>query len=485
MIQGKTVMINMWWRFAERCGTQIVSFVVSLVLARLLLPEDYGIVSLITVFTGILTLFVDAGFSKALIQKQNTDQVDYSTVFYFNMALGTVLFLGMCIAAPWIADFYENSSLVPYIRVLSLTLVVGGVNVVQEALVAKRMQYKRFFYSSLGGTLLSAVVGIGMALMGFGVWALIAQKLVDQVTDTAILWFTVRWRPSLCFSISRLKPLASYGSKLLGSSVLNTFYQNLTGLLVGKLYSASQLAYYDKGQRLPSLMVYNFKTAIQSVLLPVMAEQQSETERLRQILRQSVLTAAYCGFPCMVGMAVCAQPLIRVLFTERWIQMTPYMQLWCLYFLTYLIDAANLQVIQALGRSDLFLKLEIIKQSISVVGVLLAAPFGALAMLGVACGLRPLLYYIDAAPNRRLVGYGFWEQFKDLRSIMALNVGLAVLVGALGFLPLPDLALLAVQVCSGAAFYVGVSAALRMETFVRLLALAKKMVADRKRGAKS
>ena len=246
MTERKTVVSNILWRLAERGGTQAVSFLVSLVLARLLTPEDYGVVSLVTVFTAILTLFVDGGFSSALIQNQETDQTDYSTVFYFNLFVSVILYGCMYMAAPWIAVFYAQPSLTNYIRVLSLSLVIGGANGVQQALVAKRMEYRRFFYASLSGTLLSAMVGVVLALLGLGPWALVAQRLIDQAADAVILWFTVKWRPSFRFSFRRLKPLASYGGKMLGSSLLNSLVGNFTSLLIGKVYSPSELAYAEQ-----------------------------------------------------------------------------------------------------------------------------------------------------------------------------------------------------------------------------------------------
>lgn len=465
MGKGNTVLINMLWRFAERSITQFVSFIVTLILARLLVPEDYGVISIITVFTTILTLLVDGGFSNALIQRQGTDQLDYSTVFYFNILMGALLYSVMYAAAPAIALFYERADMVPYIRVLSLTLIIGGFNGVQQALVAKRMQYKLFFYSSMGGTVLSAVIGIVMAFMGFGAWALIAQRLVDQGVDAIVLWHTVRWKPSLQFSLKRLRPLASYGGKLLGSSLLNSLSSNLTSLLVGKVYSTAELAYYDKGQRVPMLLIYNLQIAVQSVLFPTMAEQQTKKAYIRYILRQSVMTSAYCIFPCMVGVAVCSKSIVRILFTERWIMMAPYMKLWCFIFIFYLLHTANLQVIQALGRSDLFLKIEVMKQIISVISILVTIPFGVLVMLCVNCLESPLFYYINARQNKKLVGYGFWEQVKDIRPIILLNMALYLIVWIFGFLPLNDIGLLMVQIAGGTVFYIAGSIFLKVEIF--------------------
>ena len=479
MTERKTVVSNILWRLAERGGTQAVSFLVSLVLARLLTPEDYGVVSLVTVFTAILTLFVDGGFSSALIQNQKTDQTDYSTVFYFNLFVSVILYGCMYMAAPWIAVFYAQPSLTNYIRVLSLSLVIGGANGVQQALVAKRMEYRRFFYASLSGTLLSAMVGVVLALLGLGPWALVAQRLIDQAADAVILWFTVKWRPSFRFSFRRLKPLASYGGKMLGSSLLNSLVGNFTSLLIGKVYSPSELAYYDKSQRVPMLLVSNLQTAVQSVLFPAMARRQSEREELRQMLRQSVMASAYCIFPCMIGVASCARPLVRVLFTDRWIALVPYLRLWCVVLLFYLLHTANLQVIQAVGRSDIYLRQELLKQALSMAAVLAALPFGAFAVLGAMAAMCPVHFYINAKPNQELLGYGVWAQLRDIAPIAGLNAALAIWLWLLSLLPLPDFALLSVQTLAGIAFYLAGSAVLRIEIFKTILNWTRQTIQNR------
>lgn len=480
MIKGKVIVTNMLWKFAELGGSQIVSFVVTVILARLLAPEEFGVISLITILTSILNLFIDGGFSNALIQRQNTDQLDYSSVFWFNVGLGVLFYGIMYILAPAIAVFYGRNDMVPYIRVLSLSLIIGGFNVVQRALVAKRMQYKRFFYSSLGGTLLSAVAGIGMALHGFGVWALIARELTDRLIDTLILWFTVRWRPTRGFSLKRLKPLAAYGTKLMGSSFLYSGTNNLISLIIGKVFSASSLAYYEKGRQIPMLLVNNIQSVVQDVLFPAMAEQQKDRAQVREILRRSLTTSAYCIFPCMVGIAACARSITLVLFTETWIEMVPYLQLWCVVSATYLLDSANLQVIRALGRSDIFLRLELVKEVLTMVSVLAALPFGVLPMLILLALERPLHWYINAVPCRRLVGYGFLDEVRDLRKILFLNVVMGAAVWCAGALPLAAMPLLLVQVVTGAAIYLAGSIVLKIEAMEKIWQVARSLLARRK-----
>ena len=265
-IDKNTTVKNFIWRFAERCGAQLVTFVVSIVLARILSPDDYGTVALVTVFTTILQVFVDSGLGTALIQKKNADDLDFSSVFYFNFVVCLVLYAGMFLAAPLIASFYNDLTLTPIIRVISLTIVISGVKGIQQSFVSRNMLFKRFFFSTLGGTIFSAIIGIAMAYAGCGVWAIVAQQLSNTAIDTLILWLTVKWRPKKMFSWERLKTLFSFGWKLLISSLLDTVYSNIRSLVIGKMYSPSDLAYYNQGDKLPSTVITNINTSIASVL---------------------------------------------------------------------------------------------------------------------------------------------------------------------------------------------------------------------------
>ena len=261
-ISNDKIITNMIWRFAERCGAQGVAFIVSLVLARILEPRMYGIIALVTVFTSILSVFIDSGFGNALIQKKDADDIDFSSVFFFNITICSILYMIMFISAPYIALFYKDNQLTPVIRVLSLTLIISGVKNIQQAYVSKTMQFKRFFFSTLGGTLGAAVLGIVLAYKGYGVWALVAQHLFNSTIDTIILWITVKWRPKVVFSWHRLKALLSYGWKFLASSLINTIYQKIRSLIVGRHYSSADLAFLNKGDQFPSLLINNINSSI-------------------------------------------------------------------------------------------------------------------------------------------------------------------------------------------------------------------------------
>lgn len=473
--QGKstTVLNNMLWRFLERCGAQGVSFVVSIVLARLLDPAVYGTIALVTVITAILQVFIDSGLGSSLIQKKNADDLDFSTVFYFNMAMCLGLYALMFFGAPLIAAFYEMPELTPIVRVLSLTLVISGVRGIQQSYVSKTMQFKRFFYSTLGGTILSAVVGIAMAYAGFGVWALVAQTLINNLVGTVILWITVKWRPKWMFSWQRLKGLFSYGWKLLVSALLETGYNDLRQLIIGKVYTTSDLAYYNKGKQFPSLIVTNINSSIDSVLLPTMSAEQDNTERVKMMTRRAIKTSTYIMMPLMVGLAVCAEPLIRLLLTEKWLPSVLYLQIYCIVFAFQPIHTANLNAIKAMGRSDLFLRLEIIKKAVGLVA-LFATMFISVEAMAYSLLLTTLTgQIINAWPNRKLLGYSYLDQVKDMLPQIGLSCLMGAVVYCVNLLGLNDILTLLIQVPLGVLVYVAGSSVFKLEIFQYLWNLIK------------
>ncbi len=475
---------NLIWRFLERFGAQIVTFVVSIVLARLLDPTVYGTVALITVFTAILQVFVDSGLGNALIQKKDADDVDFSTVFYFNVVVCLLLYAVMFFCAPLIARFYDNSNLTPIIRVASFSLVISGVKNVQQAYVSKTMQFKRFFFSTLGGTIGAAIVGIFMAYKGYGVWALVAQNLFNLTVDTVILWVTVKWRPIKAFSWKRLKGLFSFGWKLLASALLDTGYNEARALIIGKKYTSEDLAYYNRGQQFPNLIVSNINTSIDSVLLPTMSEVQDKQREVKAMTRRAIKTSSYIMCPLMMGLAVCAEPLILLLLTEKWLPCVPFLQIFCFVYAFYPIHTSNLNAMKAMGRSDLFLILEILKKSIGIAAILISMWFGVFWIAFSLTITTIISSIINAFPNRKLLSYSWFEQMKDILP----NIGLALLMGVpvffMGYLPLPTIVVLALQVLVGATIYIGASAIFKLEIFTYLRKMIRKFLCKNKKSEK-
>ena len=456
---------NFLWRFAERCGSQIVTFFVAIVLARILAPEDYGTIALITVFVTIMQVFVDSGLGTALIQKKNADDEDFSSVFYFNFIACLTLYLLMFLAAPFIADFYSNQNLTPVIRVLSLKLVVAGLKNIQQAYVSRNMLFKRFFFATLGGTLCSAVVGISLAYMGYGVWALVFQQLSNELVGTMILWLTVKWRPKLLFSWERLKNLLSFGWKLLMSALIETTYNNLRNLIIGKMYSPADLAFYNQGQLFPNVIVSNINASIDSVLLPTMSKAQDDHKRVKEMTRRAIKMSTYIMAPLMMGLAFCAEPIVRLVLTDKWLFCVPYLRIFCITYMFYPIHTANLNAINAMGRSDLFLKLEIMKKIVGLFLLFSTMWYGVLVMAYSLLVSMVFSMLINSWPNWKLLNYSFKEQMKDIFPSILLAIAMGFCTYFVGLINLPIGILVCVQIIVGAVFYVIASAALRLESF--------------------
>lgn len=474
-MSNNKVVKNFLWRLSERCGAQVVTLLVSIVLARLLSPEDFGTVSLVMVFTTILQVFVDSGLGTALIQKKDADDLDFSSVFYFNFAVCLILYIGMFFAAPYIARFYQDESLTAIIRVISLTIVISGVKGIQQSYVSRNMMFKRFFFSTLGGTIFSAFLGIGMAYFGFGVWAIVAQQLSNTAIDTLILWLTVKWRPKKMFSWSRLKGLLSYGWKLLTSSLLDTVYNNLRNLIIGKFYTSADLAYYNQGDKFPKVIVTNINSSIDSVLLPTMSGEQDNRVRVKSMTRRAIKTSTYIMAPLMMGLLFCAEPVVRLVLTEKWLPCVPYLQIFCFTYLFWPIHTANLNAIKSMGRSDLFLKLEIIKKMVGLVLLLLTMRISVMAMAYSLIVSGILSQIINSWPNWKLLDYSYFEQLRDIFPSLLISVLMGVCVSLVTKMNLGSGLTLLIQIPLGAVIYLGISAVFKLEEFEYLVQMMKSL----------
>ena len=443
------VFTNLIWRLAERCGAQLVAFVVSIVLARILDPDAYGTIALITVFTTILQVFVDSGLGNALIQKKDADDLDFATVFFTNVLFCAVLYLAIFLFAPLISSFYGRSEMTPYIRVLGLTVLISGIKNVQQAYVSRHMLFKRFFFSTLGGTITAGAAGIVMALSGFGVWALVAQQVINLAIDTTILWITVKWRPHKMFSFERLKRLFSFGWKLLASSLL------------------------DQGKKFPSLIITNVNASIDSVLLPAMSNVQDSMEHIRKMTRRAIKTSVYIMAPLMMGLVVTATPVIRLILTDKWLPCVPFLRIFCISYMFYPIHTANLNAIKAMGRSDLFLKLEIAKKVVGMVLLLSTMWFGVMPMAYSLLVSSLLSQIINSRPNRMLLKYGYIEQLKDILPAILLAVFMGVCVYPIQMIGLSNVITFIIQVVLGVVIYIGGSLVLKLDSFQYLWEIVK------------
>lgn len=318
-VKKSEVLSSLLWKLMERGGTQGIQFIVMIVLARLLLPEEFGLIVLVTIFITIAGVFVQSGFNTALIQKKDADAVDFSSVFYLSLFVASLLYVLLFITAPFIATFFEQPEFARVLRILSFTLFFGAFNSIQNAIISRNMEFKKLFISSLSANIFSGIVGVVLAYTGFGVWALVGHQLTNQLMVTIILSFTVKWKPQFIFSIDRINKLFSFSWRLLASMLLDTINSNLRNLLIGKMFSPATLGFYNRGDQFPNLLISNINGSIQSVMLPTLSSYQDDKQKVKAIVRRAIVTSAFIVIPMMVGLAVIAEPLVKILLTDKWL----------------------------------------------------------------------------------------------------------------------------------------------------------------------
>jgi len=481
-LKKKTVS-GMLWKFGENGLNQIIQFVLSIILARILLPEDYGVIALVSVFITLCDKLVVSGFATSLIQKKDADSIDFSTVFWFSLGMSAVLYGVLFFCAPLIADFYgsyDRQMLIAVIRVMGLQVIMVAVNSVQSAYVSKTMQFKRFFWSNIGGTLLSAIVGIVMALNGYGVWALVGQYLVKLFGSMFVLWFTVKWRPTFAFSAARFKALYAFGWKIFAASIIKVIYNDLRSLVIGKFYTGADLAFYNRGQSFPQIIESNITGTIDSVFFPTMSHAQASKETMVSILRRTIQVSSFILIPLLVGLAAVAEPLVMLLLTEKWLPSVFYLRILSFSYVLAPVEIENLQAIKALGRSDIVLKLEIIKRSIGVVLLIAAVPFGV-EMIAVSLLVGNVLSaMINAYPNRKLLGYGYLQQLQDILPPILMSMVMYGTVWAVALIQCPVIPALILQIAAGMAVYVLLSLITKNKSFSYLLKMIGQLLGRKK-----
>lgn len=469
-------LTGLLWTFLERFGAQCVTLIVSIILARLLDPVVFGTVAIVTVFMEILNVFIDSGLGNALIQKKDADDIDFSSVFYFNIFMCIALYLVLFFLAPLMSRFYGMAELTDIIRVMGLSLIVSGVRNIQRAFVSRKLQFKRFFFATIGGTLGAAALGIWMAYRGFGVWALVAQGLFNNVVGTVILWLTVKWRPKRVFSFTRFRGLFSFGWKLLVSDLINTVYNNLRQLIIGKMYTTQSLAMYNRGYMIPNVFVININSAIDSVLFPVMSSAQDDVNMIRAMTRRSIRVSSYIMWPVMMGIAACSTPLVSILLTDKWLPCVPFLIIFCISYAFLPLQTANLNAIKALGRSEIYLKLEIIKKIVGFAILAATMWFGPLVMAASNLLFAVINYLINAFPNRKLLNYSYGQQIMDAAPPMLLSAFMFGIVYCVRFLELSNWLTLIVQIPLGVLIYVGGTKLFKLDSFDYILGTVKGLI---------
>lgn len=465
---GKKIVSGMIWRFGEKITAQLVSFIVSIVLARILMPDDYGIVAIVNVFIVIAEIFVTSGLGTSLIQKKNADDNDFSTIFWCNIALSILLYIIVFFASPVIASFYDIPLLTPVLRVFSIRLPISAINSIQNAYVSKKMDFKKFFFATLIGTIISGVVGITMAYMGFGVWALIAQYLTNSTIDTLVLFIVIKWRPHFYFDFEKAKPLVCYGWKILATDLIGTVFNQINSFIIGKKYTSADLAYYTQGKKIPDLVNNNVGGTLNAVLFPAMSLTDNK-EEIIQIRRKSLKMLEYVLFPLMFGMIAVADKMIIVLLTEKWIFAIPYVRITCLDVIIGVLGTTLTQEIKAIGRSDITLKMELIKKPIFVIIVIIAMRFGVMAIAWTLVINEIIAFCLNVYPVKKYIGFDFKMYLSDALSPLIMSGMMTAVVCLIGKLITNNIVCLIVQALVGGIIYIGLSYITKNESFMYLM----------------
>lgn len=450
---------SLLWKFLERGGVQVTQFVVSIVIARLLLPEAYGAVAILMIFISIATVFVQSGLNTALIQKKDADDTDCSSVLLYSLAIAAMVYALLYVSAHFISDFFRIPQLAALLRVLALTLFPGAVNSIQLAILSKRMEFKKQFYAGIVASVTSGIVGIGMAFRGFESWALVGQQLLSQILTCVILFFLLQWHPRFLFSFRRTKSLLSYGVKLLGARLIDTLYHNLESLIIGKAFSASTLAFCNKGKQFPLTLIDNIDGSVQSVMLPAYSARQDDRAAIKSMLRKTVSLSTYVVFPSMMILAAVGHPLICLLLGERWAEAVPYLQLFCLISMLFPLQTADLQAINALGRSDVYFRLIAWKRCVGVVLLLCSvliwkSPF---AVIVAALLVEIIAVLINVPSNRKLLNYSFSELIADILPSFGMALTTGILCWSISLILSGYWLQIIAQVFAGLFLYMGLS----------------------------
>lgn len=473
---NKKIASGLFWTFGERISAQLVTTVVSIILARLLDPEHYGIISIVTVFISLCNVFVTSGFSSSVVRSKSADEKDFNTAFWLSFLLSGIIYGVLFISAPAIARFYNMSVLDPVIKVMGIRLPLAAINTIQQAYVRRKMIFKKFFFATLLGTVLSGVVGICLAYAGFGVWALVGQYLTNTTVDTIVLWFVCGWRPKFQFSSKSAKGIFSFGWKVLATDLVSTLENDIRSLIIGKVFSTADLAFYDQGKKYPALIVNNINTSINKVMLPAYAKSQDNLPELRKMLSKSIQIGSFFLAPVLIGFAAVSNQFVSVVLTDKWNAAIPYFWIFCIAYLTRPLETACHQALLAIEKSDVVLKIMIVINTFTIVSVLVATYvfenvlFIALgSLLGTIISLTMFMCSI-----RKKLSYPFLQQIKDMIPSFACAAVMFVVVKAISMMHMKEALLLGIEIVLGGIVYIICAYILKIEIFMSLLTKIKR-----------
>lgn len=478
----KATLSSLAWKIFERGGSALVSLLVQIIMARLLAPEYFGALAIMLVLVNMGNIIVQSGLNTALVQAPRIDDGDCSTVFWLSLGISLVLCAVVFVCAPLVVEFYSMPEIVWPFRALGLLLIVNSFNAVQVAIVQRALEFKKVFNATIVSVFVSGVLGVGCAVSGWGLWSLVVQQLSCQFANCVVLALQVRWVPQFEFSFARAKALFSFGWRLLVSGLLDQGYQSLSDLVIGKQFSASSLGLVSQGKKYPQTIGSLLDGAIQPVMLSAVSRVQSDVSYAKRIVRRALKTSTFLVVPSMALFALVAEPLVRLLLGERWLPCVPFLQMYCFVYALLPIHTINLQTLNGMGRSDLFLKLELVKKAYGV-AILLFAAFVLGDVYAMVAGyvLSGIVStFVNTWPSKRVLGYSYGEQLRDMAPAFALAAASAAVAWPIGLLALPDAATVALQAAVMAGAYMGLSKALKVEAMAYLLSTVKEMVSARR-----
>lgn len=465
-LKQKTIS-GLLWSFIDNIAKRAITFIIGIMLARLLTPREFGLIGMLTIFIVISQSFIDSGFTEALIRKQKCNQTDYSTVFYFNLVVGILLYFLLFISANYISIFFNEPQLEIIVKLLGLGLIIESLTIVQRAVLIKRIDFKLQTKISIISSLISGIIGIVMAFKGFGVWSLVIMTLTGYAFTSFFLWLWNKWKPSWTFNMESFKEMFSFGSKLLLSALLNNIYNNIYLLIIGKYFSAAELGYYTRADQFKNLPSQNINSVIQQVSYPVLAEIQNDIPKLKGAYKKLIRSTMLITFVLMLAMAAIAKSLIIVLIGLKWLPSVIYLQMLCFVGMLYPLHSLNLNMLNVLGRSDLFLKLEIIKKTLAIPAIVVGIMYGIKGLIIGMIITSFISFFINSYWSGKFINYSSIEQIKDVLPSFLLAVFIAIILFFLGeIINVSNFIKMSIQISTGALLFIGISEILRMKDYL-------------------
>lgn len=463
------------WKLMEKVGGQFVQFIIQIVLARLLLPEDYGIIGLVTIFITVSDVFLQQGLPTALIQKENADRKDYSSVFYANIGVAIIIYIILFCISPWIAKFYNEDKLTLIMRVLALNVIVGSISAVHNAILSKRLEFKQSFYRNMSNILTQGIVGIYLAYRGWGVWALVISKVAGTLVGTIILAISVHWKPELYFSWNRIRELFKFGSKILGSNLLNTVFNNIHSLIIGHYFNTTDLGYYQRGQQIPQTIMTAIDGSMNEVLYPTLSNMQDDIYMLKNALRRSMKLSMFVVIPMLMGLIAISDALVVILLTDKWSSCVPFMKLACIICMFWPLSART-HAINAIGRSDITFKISLVSKIITIVFIFLCIRGGIYAIMLGTILASFIAFWITTYYTQKLIYYTVKELWKDIGGTLILSLVMCVLVSGIQYFQLNMYIELFIQIIVGVFVYVMGAKVFKMENYKYIIDMLKNKI---------